>query len=254
MGRARCRPSSRSKSILGALEREGGRAGWIRRDPERYWFAVFGDPATDEPWMWRVGGHHVAIPVTVADGNLVSSTPSFLGANPAVVPSGPTAGARALDGEETLARELLASLPPRRASGRRRRSRGAAGHPEREQGARRPPAGPEWHPIRRSRAAPSRHGLERLVRHYLGRAPDEVAVAEWERIVDAGLGAITFAWAGPAEPGRGHYYAVRGPRFLIEYDNTQNDANHIHAVWRDLANDWGEDALAAHYRAGHAAG
>ena len=64
---------------------------------------------------------------------------------------------------------------------------------------------------------------------------------------------ITFAWAGPDAPGRGHYYAIRGPRFLIEYDNTQNGANHIHAVWRDLADDWGEDTLAAHYRAGHPA-
>ena len=68
------------------------------------------------------------------------------------------------------------------------------------------------------------------------------------------LGDVTFAWAGPVEPGRGHYYAVRGPRFLIEYDNTQNDANHIHAVWRDLDNDWGEDLLAAHLAAAHAPG
>jgi hypothetical protein len=78
-----------------------------------------------------------------------------------------------------------------------------------------------------------------------------VAAAEWERIADAGLAAITFAWAGPLEPRRGHYYAIRGPRFLVEYDNTQDGANHIHAVWRDLTNDWGEDALTAHYARGH---
>ena len=101
--------------------------------------------------------------------------------------------------------------------------------------------------------APQQDGLERLIRHYLGRARDEVAAADWERIEAAGLAAITFAWAGPLEPGRGHYYAVRGPRFLVEYDNTQNGANHIHAVWRDLTNDWGEDLLAAHYGQGHAA-
>ena len=70
----------------------------------------------------------------------------------------------------------------------------------------------------------------------------------------AGLGPITFAWAGPDEPGRGHYYAVRGPSFLLEYDNTQNGANHIHAVWRDLERDWGADALAAHYGSHHASG
>ena len=53
------------------------------------------------------------------------------------------------------------------------------------------------------------------------------------------------------EPGRGHYYAVRGPSFLLEYDNTQNGANHIHAVWRDLETEWGGDALTTHYRAAH---
>ena len=68
----------------------------------------------------------------------------------------------------------------------------------------------------------------------------------------AGLDDLTFAWAGPEEPGHGHYYAVRGPRLLIEYDNTQDEANHIHAVWRDLRGDWGEDLLAAHYRRSHA--
>ena len=79
-----------------------------------------------------------------------------------------------------------------------------------------------------------------------------MAEAVWDRLEAAGLDAVTFAWAGSAEPGQGHYYAVRGPTFLLEYDNTQNGANHIHAVWRDLENDWGDDVLAAHYRADHA--
>ena len=56
---------------------------------------------------------------------------------------------------------------------------------------------------------------------------------------------------GGLSKGQGHYYRIQGPSFLIEYDNTQNGANHIHAVWRDLANDWGEDVLAAHYRGAH---
>jgi len=84
-----------------------------------------------------------------------------------------------------------------------------------------------------------------------GTARYRWSAAEWERIVSAGLDDITFAWAGPDTPGRGHYYAVRGPGFLVEYDNTQNEANHIHAVWRDLRNDWGEDLLGAHYAADH---
>jgi len=237
--------------ILGALEREGGGAGWIRRDPERYWFAVFGDPGAATPWSWRIGGHHVAIHLTVADDRIVGSTPSFLGANPAVVPSGPSAGARALVGEEALARALVAGLSPE----------------QRAIAIVDPVAPPDIHSGNGARAdltavpsgiqyvdltPPQQGGLEQLIRHYLGRARDDVAAADWERIEAAGLAAITFAWAGPTEPGHGHYYAVRGPRFLVEYDNTQNGANHIHAVWRDLANDWGEDLLAAHYRLGHA--
>ena len=238
--------------ILGALERVGGRAGWIRRDPDRYWFAVFGDPESGAPWSWRIGGHHVAIHLTVADDRIVGSTPSFLGANPAVVPSGPTAGARALVGEEALARALVGSLSSE----------------QRAVSIVDPVAPPDIHSGNGARAdlttipngirhgdlaRDQQEGLERLIRHYLGRARDEVAAADWERIEAAGLAAITFAWAGPLEPGRGHYYAVRGPGFLVEYDNTQNGANHIHAVWRDLANDWGEDLLAAHYARGHTA-
>ena len=240
------------EAVLGSLERERGRDGWMRRDPERYWFAVFGDPGSDAPWSWRVGGHHVAIQLTVADARIVGSAPSFLGANPAVVPSGPTAGARALTGEETLARALVAGLSPeqqaiaivdpvappdiRSGNGARADVTGI-------------PSGIRHDDL----APPQQEGLEGLIRYYLGRARDEVAAADWERISDTGLAAITFAWAGPLEPGLGHYYAVRGPGFLVEYDNTQNDANHIHAVWRDLTNDWGEDALAAHYGRGHAA-
>ena len=100
------------ETVLGALEREGGRGGWTRRDPELYWFAVFGEPDARAPWSWRIGGHHVAIHVTLADGQVIGSAPSFLGANPAVVPFGPQVGFRALPGEETLARTLLAGLTP----------------------------------------------------------------------------------------------------------------------------------------------
>ena len=237
--------------ILGALERQTGRSRF-ERDPELFWFSVFGDPDAGAPWSWRIGGHHVAIQLTVADGQVVSSAPSFLGANPAVVPSVPRAGARALTGEETLARELLAGLSPE----------------QRAIAIVDPVAPPDIHSGNGARAdlraipsgirhddltPPQQAALETVIWHYLGRARDDVAAAEWERIADAGLAATTFAWAGPVEPRRGHYYAVRGPRFLVEYDNTQDGANHIHAVWRDLTNDWGGDVLAGHYRRGHVA-
>ena len=90
-----------------------------------------------------------------------------------------------------------------------------------------------------------------LIRLYVNRATEEVAENEWRKIESAGLDAITFAWLGSEEIQQGHYYAIKGPTFLIEYDNVQDDATHIHSVWRDVTNDWGEDLLAAHYAAEH---
>ena len=238
------------ETVLGELERDQGRSDWQRRDPELYWFAAFGDPARLEPWAWRVGGHHVAIQFTVAGDDVIGSSPSFLGANPAVIPAGPRTGERTLTGEEALARELLAALsadersiavvdpvaPPEILTSNAARA-----------DAGRVPRGLSY----RDMATTGQAALERLILHYLDRAANEIAAADWPRAVADGLGDTTFAWAGSVAPGQGHYYAVRGPRLLIEYDNTQNGANHIHAVWRDLANDWGEDLLAAHYRAAH---
>ena len=238
------------ETVLGQLEQAAGGSGWLRRDPELYWFAVFGDPGSTSPWSWRIGGHHVAIHVTVVDDRVVGSTPSFLGANPAAIPSGRRAGDRTLPGEEDLARALLAELTPTErdvavvddtapadtltGTGRLADLRAV-------------PFG-----IRQADlGAPRRVALERLIRHYLERMRPEVAEPTWERLAAAGLGDVTFAWAGSAAPSRGHYYAVRGPTFVIEYDNTQNGANHIHAVWRDLESDWGGDMLAGHLAAAH---
>jgi hypothetical protein len=239
------------ETVLGALERADGRAGSMPRDPELYWFAMFGDPGAGGPWSWRLGGHHLAVHLTVADERVVGVTPSFLGANPAVIPSGPGAGTRLLPGEEELARSLLAELTP----AERRVAVAADTAPDdiltgtrRIAMLRSVPVGIRHADLGASR----RQAFERLIRHYAGRFRREIADVAWERTVAAGLGDVTFAWAGSDLPGRGHYYAVRGPTFVIEYDNTQNGANHIHAVWRDLEKDWGDDLLAAHLDAAHA--
>jgi hypothetical protein len=248
-GAAEVRAIIALEPILGELEHRTGQS-VFRRDADLYWFAVFGDPGGGEPWSWRLGGHHVAVQSAIADGRVIGSAPSFLGANPATVPDGPFAGRRAIDGEEALARALLGSLPPTQ---RRRAIADPDAPPDILSGNRRHadlrdvPAGIAHGEL----ARPNRDGLERLIRHYLGRLDPETAEAEWERILAADLAGVTFAWAGSDVPGRGHYYAIRGPRLLVEYDNTQNGANHIHAVWRDPTNDWGEDLLAAHYRASH---
>ncbi|HET6626700.1 MAG TPA: DUF3500 domain-containing protein [Nocardioidaceae bacterium] len=225
--------------VLKALEERQGRPGSERRDPQHYWFAVFGDPHASQ-WGWRVGGHHLSLHFTMV-GERASVTPLFFGANPARVPDGPHEGQRVLAAEEDLARELLASLDPAR------RARAVVsddaprdiltGNAVRAQ-ITAVPTGVDY----ASLDAGSQTALRRLVDHYRGRVTEPPPV-DLER--------VTFAWAGSTGPGKGHYYAVRTDTFLLEYDNTQNDANHVHTVWRDLARDWGDDLLAGHYRAEH---
>ncbi len=93
--------------------------------------------------------------------------------------------------------------------------------------------------------------LAALVAQYLNRLPDELAASQRERLTAGAFEAMHFAWAGGAERGEPHYYRLQAPRFLVEYDCTQNDANHIHAVWRDPEGDFGEDILARHYAERH---
>jgi hypothetical protein len=239
------------ETVLGAIERDGRRGGWTRRDPDLYWFAVFGS-TDDRAWSWRIGGHHVAIHVTLTDGDVVSATPSFLGANPAVVPSGPTAGTRTLADEEGFARSLLASLRPTQRRVAVVDDRAPAdiisGNSARADLGR-IPTGIRMDDLDEAQQT----ALERLIRHYIDRSRAEVAETAWARLAADGLEQVTFAWAGSDEPGHGHYYAVRGSRFLIEYDNTQNGANHIHAVWRDAEGDWGDDVLGTHVALHHGA-
>jgi hypothetical protein len=236
--------------ILGDIERRNGRAGHERRDPGRYWLAIFGEPAGLGPWSLRLEGHHISINIAVQDGRIVAATPSFLGSNPATVPDGPAAGHRAIDGEETLARAFLATLT---ASQRQLAIVDPVAPPDILSGTgRRANLGEVPVGIRRDQLEDAQiEAFDCLVRHYLGRMEAETALAAWERVDQAGVDSMTFAWAGSVEPGRGHYYSVVGPTLLIEYDNSQNGANHILSVWRDPANDWGDDVLTAHYAAAH---
>ena len=222
------------------------------RNPLRYYFSVFGQPGGRDPWAWRVGGHHIGLHLTIVDDDLISPLPLFFGANPSQVKYGPETGLRALPEEEDLARELVQSLDDRQ--------RGVAivdpVAPADILTKNYRAVAPDMTPVGLGLSqlgGGQRDLLVRLIRHYVERTSDDLSGQEWARIEQAGLDRVTFAWAGPTERafGNGHYYNVKGPTFMLEYDNTQNDSNHIHSVWRDFTNDWAEDLLASHLTTHH---
>lgn len=237
--------------VRGAIEVERHRRAQLGPlGPDRYWVRLLGDPDGDEPWGWRMNGHHLAVHVLVtADG--IRVTPHFVGSEPARVGSGPQAGHRLLGPEEDLARQLVTSLP-----GTARASAVFAAVPPDDILTWADPfADPGLLPegLPHDRLAPGQQRLlERLVRRYLDRAPAAYAQECWSDAVTRGLGALSFAWAGGLAPGDRHYYCVRAPDFLIEYDNTQDDGNHAHSVWRHARHDWGADLLRGHYTEQHA--
>ena len=205
---------------------------------------MFGSPEA-EVWAWRVNGHHLAVHVAVV-GSAVAVTPSFFGSEPARVLTGPHAGLRVLTTEEDLARELVTRL-----DGDRRSVAVVSDNAPRDILTRDDPVADPGVLFRGighdDLDVLGQELLHRLVRHYFDRTPEPRARAAWQDVLGAGLEQVHFAWAGGLRPGEGHYYSVAGPTFLLEYDNTQDDANHIHSVWRDLRHDWGGDLLAQHY-------
>jgi hypothetical protein len=248
MGADRTRQVMNLDDVLREVERSRGKSGWQRRSSERYWVRVLGDP-DGQVWAWHLGGHHVGVHATIV-GDDVAVTPCFLGANPAVVRSGPHTGLQVLREEEALGRSLLASLDADQLAAAVVSSHAPDDIATRHDPVADPglvPTGLRHDALDRAQA----EQLEALVRWYLGRAPEAVAYHAWQAVVDAGLGGVTFGWAGSTQPGARHYYAVKGETFLLEYDNTQDGANHAHTVWRDLRRDWGTDLLAQHHAQAH---
>ena len=235
--------------VVGAVEVERVRRELVTGSPpdgDRYWVRVLGDPDGEEPWGWRINGHHLAVHAIVA-GDGLTVTPHFLGSEPAETPT----GRRLLGLEEDLARSLAAGLDPDQ------RTLGIASDvaPDDILTRHDPLADPTRLPGGIGRDLlrdEQRDLLDRLVRRYLDRAPKDYADRCWADALEAGDDRIRFAWAGPTQRGEGHYYCVTAPDFLIEYDNTQDDANHAHSVWRHLRHDWGADLLRAHYARHHA--
>jgi hypothetical protein len=234
--------------ILKSVEGPEGR---FARDHEGYQFTVFGTPGDKKAWGWRVEGHHVSVRFDIVDGSLTSSTPSFFGANPAEVrvdvAGAAPRGTRVLGAEEDAARALLDSLDASQKT--TAIVNGVA--PNEILTANKLKADPQ-EPIGLKASAMTkdqRDKLMALVDVYAGFMTADVAAERLDKLKKAGLDNLAFAWAGDTEKGKKHYYRVQGPTFLIEYDNAQNDGNHIHSVWRDFNGDFGADLLREHLAA-----
>jgi hypothetical protein len=231
--------------ILKALEN-----GAPARDPEQYCFSIFGTPSPKGAWGWRVNGHHLSLHFTVANGSAVSSAPTFFGSNPAEVRvEGPKKGLRVLGDREDTARALLMALD---AAQRTTATIEGAAPTDivTKTAAKVDPLSPTG--LAASAMTPKQRGmLMAVIDTYTSSMASDIAADRLAQLAAAGLDKIAFAWAGESERGKKHYYRVQGPTFLIEYDNTQNDGNHVHSVWRDFNGDFGRDLLREHVQGVH---
>jgi hypothetical protein len=228
----------------------------VIRDPERYYFSIFGTPSHRAPWGVRAEGHHLSLNFTLVDGSLVdgslvdgsliATAPAFFAADPAEVRSGARAGLRALADEQDVGRELILSLD----ENQRAKAIIANATPRdivTRNAAKVEPLAPVG--IRISELSPDQATvLLRLLDVYLGRMAEPLAAQRRAALERTDFADVAFAWAGSTSPGKAHYYRIQGPSFLVEYDNTQGNANHIHTVWRDFDGDFARDLLREHYR------
>jgi len=232
------------EDVLRIMENDSGE----RRNPEKYYFSVFGTPADSGAWGYRIEGHHLSQNYTVVDGVAIDG-PSFFGSNPVEVRQGSRKGLRTLAGEDDLGNGLILSLDDRQ---RKLAIVNPKAYDDILTSASRKAAlqgQPSGVPAS-SMNAKQFDALMALLEEYARNVSDELAESRILQINKAGR-QIHFAWSGGIERGDPHYYRVQTPSFLVELDNTQDDANHIHAVWRDLTGDFGEDLLQQHYHASH---
>ena len=207
-----------------------------RRDPRKYYISIFGKPAATGSWGWRFEGHHISLNYTFVDGKLASTTPEFFGANPGTINAGPGREIRVLGPEEDLARSILTACTPdqEKIAWRSKEAPddlrgGGVAQPE--------TTAPVGLPVSKMGAAQKKL-MQTLLTEYLKNMPADVEKLRRTEINKAGIENIYFAWWGSQKRDERHYYRVQGPTFLVEYNNTQNSANHVHSIWRNLAGDF----------------
>ena len=232
---------------LEAILREMEKDTTGKRDPLKYYVSIFGTPGA-KVWAWRWEGHHQSFNYTSAGDAAPSMTPSFFGTNPGEVREGDRKGLRVLGLEEDLGRSLVKSLDDEQ-----RKLAVMPGDAPKEifNDPKRPnPTKPEGIPASKLNAD-QQAALVKIIKLYLFRCRTDVAAEEFAKIEKAGIGGVHFAWVGGFELGQPHYYRIQNTAFVLEYDNTQNNANHVHCIWRDFANDFGGDLLKRHASEAH---
>jgi hypothetical protein len=225
-------------------------AGGNRRDPDNYYVTIFGTPAATGTWGYRVEGHHVSQNYTIVNGTIVDA-PSFFGSNPAEVRVGPRKGLRVLAAEDDYGYEVIESLD---AAQRNTAVVDKTAYKEIiTSDSRKAALGGQPNGLAASKMTAAQYEkLLSLVEVYADNVPPQMAAQRMEKARKQPKEATFFAWSGAIERGGLHYYRIQTPGFLIEFDETQDNGNHIHSVWRDYQNDFGADLLKMHYEASHA--
>jgi hypothetical protein len=215
------------------------------RDPEKYNIVFYGDPANDEKWAWSFEGHHISLQFTIVGDN-ISYTPRFLGASPAIIKEGERKGERTLFEEEDVGLKLINALNPdqkKKAIFQNESiidivtANASEVSPLKSVGIKAGALNQEQQQI-----------LKELLHVYLSSLPEASAAKRHENLKNEEFGEIYFGWAGAVKIDEPHYYRIQGKSFLIEFDNTQSNANHIHTVWRDFEGDFGRDIIREHYQ------
>jgi Protein of unknown function (DUF3500) len=223
--------------------------GFIRSllwSPKNFYFAFFGQPS-DSIWGYKLEGHHLSVNFTFV-GDRISVTPFFVGTDPAEYPASEYAGWRVLGQEEDLGLQLIQLLNP----AQQKKATMSTAVPQdiitaAESGKR---LVDNWGILGAEMTGSQKNTMQHIIREFVFNMEYDKAVMEYDKIVKAGIDKIYFGWIGAYDESRPHYYVLNGPSFIIEFDNNggpANGANHIHAIWREKGNEYGEDVLKNHY-------
>lgn len=217
----------------------------IHRIPENHFIAFYGNPGKDSVWGWKFSGHHIALNFTIVN-NQLACTPVFFGVYPAEIKEGKNKGRRIIKDEEDLGFELINMLTAEQKLQAIFHSK-AFTDIVTTNAIQVGPLAPVGI-LAKDLTLQQKNILNKLIACHLSSMPTEIAEMRMKRIVSEDFNEIRFGWAGGLIKGVPHYYRIQGKTFLIEFDNTTHNANHIHIVWRDFNGDFGVDLLNEHYK------